>query len=87
MLDRLCRNTYISVMQVTNPLVPPPPGQSGAAPAPVANAPSAQDTTKRETSHPVTASRESEGGRNEAARQPDPPPSESSRGGNLDIQV
>ncbi len=59
-------------MQISNPLVPPSPGQPGAAPAPVANAPSVPDPTKRETSHPVTASRESERGRNEAERQPGP---------------
>ncbi len=74
-------------MQVTNPLVPPSPGQPGAASAPVANAPSAPDATSQETSRPVTASRESDSGRNDAERRPDAPPPESNRGGNVDIQV
>ncbi len=74
-------------MQVTNPLVPSPTGQPGAASAPVANAPSAPDATQRETSHPVTASRESEGGRNETQSSPDRGGSDYRPGGNVDIQV
>jgi hypothetical protein len=83
-LDRLCRHRYIFAMQVSNPLVPPSPGQPGAVPTPVANAPAAPDPTPSETNRPVTASRESEGGRNEAERQPGP---DYRPGGNVDIQV
>jgi len=74
-------------MQVTNPLVPPSTGQPGAASAPVANAPAAPEATQRETSHPVTAGREGESGRNDTERRPEAPPPESDRGRNLDIQV
>ncbi len=77
-------------MQVTNPLVPPSPGQPGGASAPVANAPAAPDVANSETSRPVTASRESADGRNEAQRRPEEnerPPTDSGRGGNLDVRV
>jgi hypothetical protein len=83
-IDRFCGLTYILAMQVSNPLVPPTPGQPGAVATPVANAPAAPDPTPSETNRPVTASRESEGGRNEAERQPGP---DYRPGGNVDIQV
>ena len=71
-------------MQVTNPLVPAQLGTSGGAPALVANAPFVPDTTRHETSRPVTGSRESDrprspdgraGGERQASR----------RGGNVDL--
>ncbi len=74
-------------MQVTNPLVPPSPGQPGAASAPVANAPSAPDAAQSETRHPVTASRESERGRNEAERNPERPEPDYRPGDNVDLEV
>jgi hypothetical protein len=72
-------------MQVSNPLVPPPAGQPGGAPASVANAPNVPESTQHETSHPVTASTESERGRNETGRGPAEERSE--RGGSVDISV
>ncbi len=48
-------------MQVTNPLVPAQMGTSSAAPALVANAPSAPESTRYETAQPVTGSSQSEG--------------------------
>ncbi len=86
MLDLLCDFHYIFSMQVTNPLVPAQLGTSGGAPALVANAPFVPDTTRHETSRPVTGSRESDrprsqdgraGGERQASR----------RGGNVDLSV
>ena len=73
-------------MQVTNPLVPPATGQAGGASAPVANAPAAAETAKAESARPVTAARESDGGRNEPQREPDAA-RDDSRGQRLDLEV
>ena len=61
-------------MQVTNPLVPAQLGSSVGAPALVANAPYVPDSTRHETSRPVTGSRESDRSRGE-------------RGGRVDLAV
>jgi hypothetical protein len=55
-------------MQVTNPLVPAQLGSSSGAPAPIANAPFVPDSTRHETSRPVTGSSESERGRSDGGR-------------------
>ncbi len=47
-------------MQVTNPLVPAQMGASNAVAALVANAPAVPDSTRPETSHPVTGSSQSD---------------------------
>ncbi len=52
-------------MQVTNPLVPAQMGTSNAAPALVANAPSAPDSNRYETAQPVTGSSQSAGSRSD----------------------
>lgn len=63
-------------MIVTNPLVPPAPGQPAGAVSPVANAPR---PAERESDRPVEASKRSE--------RPEPEGRERSRGQNLDITV
>lgn len=74
-------------MQVPNPLVPPPVGSPGGAPASVANAPNVAET-RHETSRPVTAGKGSERARSDGER----PRSESTgkeqhRGRLIDISV
>jgi hypothetical protein len=63
-------------MMIQNPLVPPPAGGPGGAPAPVANAPRAAAS---ETPNPVPASDRSEA--------PTPEDREGRRGQRLDISV
>ena len=65
-------------MQVTNPLVPAQLGSSGGAPALIANAPFVPDSTRYETSRPVTGSSQSDHSRSEDGH---------GRGGNVDISV
>ena len=55
-------------MQVTNPLVPAQMGSSNAAPSLVANAPSAPDSNRYETSRPVTGIDQSERSRSDSGR-------------------
>lgn len=55
-------------MQVPNPLVPPPVGSPGGAPASVANAPNVADSGKQETSRPVTAGKGGERARSDGER-------------------
>ncbi len=76
-------------MQAVNPLVPPQLGSSGGAPTPVANAPFVPDSTKHETSRPVTASREGERARSDGGRpRGDAGDSRAHhRGGQVDISV
>ena len=73
-------------MQVTNPLVPPPIGQAGGTPAPVANAPNVPASGRTETSRPVTAARDGERTRAEDERRPreERPPA---RGTHVNIRV
>jgi len=59
---------YIIFMQVTNPLVPAQMGPANAAPSLVANAPSAPDSNRHESAHPVTGSSESERSRSDSGR-------------------
>jgi len=63
-------------MIVTNPLVPPAPGQPAASVSPVANAPR---PAERESEHPVEPS-----GR---GKRTEPESRERGRGQNLDITV
>ncbi|MFQ5775870.1 MAG: hypothetical protein ACE5GS_15215 [Kiloniellaceae bacterium] len=74
-------------MQVPNPLVPPQLGQPGAAPAPVANAPHVPESTKHETSRPVTASKQAERAKTDDERRSRPAEGGGRRGGRLDIVV
>ncbi len=77
-------------MQVTNPLVPAQMGSSNAAPALVANAPAVPDSTRPETSHPVTGSSESERSRSDSGRPKGDSGGEggsSQRGAEVDISV
>jgi len=74
-------------MQVTNPLVPPATGQAGGAAAPVANAPAEAEATKPQSASPVTASKESQRGQNEARHAPDEPRQEYRRGDNVDLEA
>ena len=74
-------------MQVSNPLIPPSTGQAGGAAAPVANAPAAAETTRAESARPVTAAKETAGGRNEPQREPDSPRDEARPGQRVDIEV
>ena len=69
-------STYTALMIVTNPLVPPAPGQAAATVSPVANAPR---PAERESERPVEASERS------GAREPES--RERGRGQNLDITV
>ena len=73
-------------MQVTNPLVPAQSGASGAAPAAVANAPYVPDSTRYETSRPVTGSSGSDRSRSEDGRAGGERRS-SQRGRNVDLSV
>ncbi len=73
-------------MQVTNPLVPAQLGSSGGAPALVANAPFVPDSTRHETSRPVTGSRESDSSRSQDGRESGEHQA-SRRGGNVDLSV
>lgn len=72
-------------MQISNPLVPPPVGSPGGAPATVANAPAASDSPRPETARPVTASKDAERGRSDGER----PRAAASRdrGSQVDISV
>ena len=63
-------------MMVTNPLVPPAPGQPASAASPVANAPR---PAEQESEHPVEASEKSD--------RTEPESRERGRGQNLDITV
>jgi len=72
-------------MQIENPLVPPQLGQPGAAPSPVANAPSVPEATKHETDRPVAASRENERAPADDSRRPRA--ETRARGSRLDISV
>ncbi len=76
-------------MQVTNPLVPAQIGAPNGAPAMVANAPNVPDSTRYETSRPVTGGRESERSRSDSGRpKGDGGGSRSGgRGGGVDISV
>lgn len=77
-------------MQVTNPLVPAQLGSSGAAPAPIANAPFVPDSTRHETSRPVTGSSQSDRSGSEGRRARGEGGAEAradGRGGNVDISV
>ncbi len=75
-------------MQVTNPLVPPPVGSPGGAPAAVANAPNVPDTSRYETSRPVTAGKDGERARSDGERPRSAPEGgKQPRGGLLDISV
>ncbi len=76
-------------MQVTNPLVPAQIGASNAAPSLVANAPNVPDSTRPETSRPVTGSSQSERSRSDSGRPRGDGGGNRSgeRGGNVDISV
>jgi hypothetical protein len=75
-------------MQVANPLVPPPVGSPGGAPAAVANAPNVSDNDRYETSRPVTAGKGSEHARSDGERPRSAPEGGNQpRGGLLDISV
>lgn len=72
-------------MQVSNPLVPPQYGSSGA-PAPVANAPAAADTRRHDSDRPVTANERSERPRDDDADRK-PRRESRERGSRVDIRV
>ncbi len=77
-------------MQVTNPLVPAQMGASNAAPALVANAPAIPDSTRPETSRPVTGSSQGERSRSDSGRPKGDPGGEGGsgrRGVEVDISV
>ena len=75
-------------MQVTNPLVPAQMGASNAAPALVANAPAVPDSTRPETSRPVTGSSQSERSRSDSGRpKGDSGGGSGRRGAQVDISV
>jgi hypothetical protein len=79
---------YILLMQVPNPLVPPPVGSPGGAPAAVANAPNVVDSTRHETSRPVTAGKSSDRARSDGERPRSAPSGDGQqRGTRLDITV
>jgi len=61
-------------------------GSSGGAPALVANAPYVPDSTRHETSRPVTGSRESDRGRSHDGRASGGRQA-SRRGGNVDLSI
>ncbi len=83
-----CILGYITGMQVTNPLVPAQMGTSNAAPALVANAPSAPDSTRYETAQPVTGSSQSEGSRSDRGHPAgDSEGGSGRRGAEVDISV
>ncbi len=83
-----CIPGYITGMQVTNPLVPAQMGTSNAAPALVANAPSAPDSTRYETAQPVTGSSQSEGSRSDRGHPAgDSEGGSGRRGAEVDISV
>ena len=77
-------------MQVTNPLVPAQAGASGAAPSLVANTPFVPDSTRHETSRPVTGSSRSERERSDGGRSRDESGGgggSGHRGGRVDLSV
>lgn len=75
-------------MQVSNPLVPLPVGSPGGTPASVANAPSVADSSRYETSRPVTAGKDSERAKADGERPRSAPDGGAQqRGGLLDISV
>ncbi len=75
-------------MQVTNPLVPAQMGPSNAAPALVANAPSAPDRTRYETAQPVTESSQSKGSRSDGGHPTgDSEGGSGRRGAQVDLSV
>ena len=75
-------------MQVQNPLVPPPVGSPGGAPASVANAPNVVDSTRHETSRPVTPSKGGEHASSDGEQlSSDSDGGPQHRGGRLDISV
>ncbi len=79
---------YVMRMQVTNPLVPAQMGTSNAAPALVANAPSAPDSTRYETAQPVTGSGQSEGSRSDGGHPTgDSEGGSGRRGAQVDLSV
>lgn len=69
-------------MQITNPLVP---AQNSGTPSLVANAPSAPDNTRHETSRPVTGSSEGERSRSDSGRPKGDSGGSDRRGGRVDI--
>lgn len=75
-------------MIVQNPLVPPVPASpGGGSPAPVANAPQAEDkAAEAETDRPVTSAKEPERSDGEDRRQPAEEPARE-RGSRVDITV
>ncbi len=74
-------------MIVQNPLAPPVPASpGGGSPAPVANAPQAEDQAQAETERPVTSAKEPERGDGEDRRQPAEEPARE-RGSRVDITV
>jgi hypothetical protein len=74
-------------MQVPNPLVPTPVGGGSPAPAPVANAPNVPDSTKHETSRPVTASKDGDRARSESQPPRGGQRRGETRGSQIDIVV
>ncbi len=70
-------------MQVNNPLVPAQMGGSNAAPALVANAPAVPDSTRPETSNPVTGSHQSDRPKGDSGNQGE----SGQRGAKVDISV
>jgi hypothetical protein len=79
---------YILFMQVTNPLVTAQMGPSNAIAALVANAPSAPDSNRYESSRPVTGSRQSERSRSDSGRPAgDSDGGSGRRGARVDISV
>ncbi len=79
---------YITGMQVTNPLVPAQMGNSNAAPALVANAPTVPDSTRPETSRAVTGSGQSEGSRSDGGHPTgDSEGGSGRRGAQVDLSV
>ncbi len=83
-----CILGYITGMQVTNPLVPAQMGSSNGAPALVANAPAAPDSTRYETAQPVTGSSQSEGSRSDSGHPAgDSEGGSGRRGAQVDISV
>jgi len=79
---------YRYTMQVPNPLVPPPVGSPGGAPASVANAPNVTDNTRHESARPVTAGKGSERARADGERPRSTAKDDSGpRGGLIDISV
>jgi len=74
-------------MQIYNPLVPPPVGSPGGAPAVVANAPAVFDSPRPDTARPVTASKDAERGRSDGERPRAAGTGSKHRGSRIDISV